>query len=71
MNWISITDKLPEDGELVLTKSELSDVDTDIDLCRYVYGRFRLYRANQPNGYGAISIREDLTDFVKFWKKSN
>lgn len=71
MTWISITDKLPKQGELVLTKSELSDVDTDIDLCRYMCGRFRLYRTNQPNDYGAISTREDLTDIVKFWKKTN
>lgn len=36
MSWISVTETLPEEGPLVLSKTELSEIDTDIDLCRYV-----------------------------------
>lgn len=72
MSWISVKEALPENWQLVLTKTEISDIDTDIDLCRYVGGRFRLYMPNQPNDFGApMAIREDITRIVKYWKPAN
>lgn len=52
MSWISVKDALPKERQLVLIKTELSEIDTDIDLCRYVSGRFKLYIPNQPNDCG-------------------
>lgn len=72
MSWISVKEALPENWQLVLTKTEISEIDTDIDLCRYVGGRFRLYIPNQPNDLGApMAIREDITRIVKYWKPAN
>ena len=72
MSWISVKEALPKEGQLVLTKTEISEIDTDIDLCRYVGGRFRLYRPNQPNDCGApMATREDITKIVKYWKPAN
>ena len=72
MSWISVTEALPEECQLVLTKTELSEIDADIDLCRYVWGRFERYIPNQPNCYGAtMVIREDLTKTTKYWKPAN
>lgn len=72
MDWISVTEALPKYGQLVLIKTELSEIDTDIDLCRYVGGRFKLYIPNQPNGFGApMAIREDLTKVTNYWKPAN
>lgn len=69
MSWISIEKVLPKERQLVLIKTELSEIDTDIDLCRYVGGRFKLYIPNQPNDCGAI--REDLTKVTNYWKSAN
>ncbi|BDE81909.1 hypothetical protein [Porphyromonas somerae] len=72
MSWISVTETLPKEGPLVLSKTELSEIDTDIDLCRYVGGRFKLYIPNQPNDCGAQgAIREDLTKVTNYWKPAN
>ena len=67
MDWISVKDALPKERQLVLIKTELSEIDTDIDLCRYVGGRFKLYIPNQPNDCGAQgAIREDLTKVTNY-----
>lgn len=72
MSWISVTETLPEEGPLVLSKTELSEIDTEIDLCRYVGGRFKLYIPNQPNCFGApMAIREDLTRVTNYWNPAN
>lgn len=72
MSWISVTETLPKERQLVLIKTELSEIDTDIDLCRYVGGRFKLYIPNQPNDCGAQgAIREDLTKVTNYWKPAN
>lgn len=72
MSWISVKEALPKERQLVLIKTELSEIDTDIDLCRYVEGRFKLYIPNQPNDCGAQgTIREDLTKVSNYWKPAN
>lgn len=72
MSWISLKEALPKERQLVLIKTELSEIDTDIDLCRYVGGRFKLYVPNQPNDCGAQgAIREDLTKVTNYWKPAN
>lgn len=72
MSWISVTEALPKEGQLVLIKTELSERDTDIDLCRYVGGRFKRYKPNHSNFYGVpIAIREDLTKVTNYWKPAN
>lgn len=72
MSRISVKDALPKERQLVLIKTELSEIDTDIDLCRYVGGRFKLYIPNQPNDCGAQgAIREDLTRVTNYWKPAN
>lgn len=72
MSWISVKDALPKERQLVLIKTELSEIDTDVDLCRYIGGRFKLYIPNQPNDCGAQgAIREDLTKVTNYWKPAN
>nr|WP_311521378.1 hypothetical protein [uncultured Porphyromonas sp.] len=72
MSWISVKDAFPKERQLVLIKTEFSEIDTDIDLCRYVGGRFKLYIPNQPNDCGAQgAIREDLTKVTNYWKPAN
>ena len=72
MSWISVKEASPKERQLVLIKTELSEIDTDIDLCRYVGGRFKLYIPNQPNDCGAQgAIREDLTRVTNYWKPAN
>lgn len=72
MSWISVKDVLPKERQLVLIKTELSEIDTDINLCRYVGRRFKLYIPNQPNDCGAQgAIREDLTKVTNYWKPAN
>ena len=67
MRWRDPKEKHPEEGQLVLTK--MTDNIESVDICRYKYGRFKLYYQNQPSDYTVKSIfREDLTDAIIGWR---